>query len=352
MRTIRSVLGAVVTAVSLSSAAWAADCAYDPETTGLSRIIAVDSNSGPVYGRVLNTKEVKPFSRSIALREKEVILTFDDGPLPPHTTTVLNTLDRHCVKATFFAVGRMAVSNARTLKDIDKRGHTIGTHTWSHPRAMDQMDVEDIKYEIEKGFASVSYALGKPIAPFFRFPGLRDSEGGVSYLASRNISTWSVDVISGDTEPDATSEKIALDTMARIRRLGRGIILFHDIKKTTADAMDTILYALRAEGFRIVHVVSNTSYQPDEALVANADFLKASPSPVSFTGQFVKSAKQQLKDGHVDYMHTEWLDLKELSERSVLQNAAKSVADARNSVGKQALPASISVGPSESSRIR
>lgn len=345
MRTFSFVLGAFVAGVCLPAAtAWAADCAYDPETTGLARIIAVDSTAGPVYGRVLNTKEVKPYSRSIALRDKEVVLTFDDGPLPTPTTTVLDALDRHCVKATFFSVGKMAASNGRTLKEIDKRGHTIGTHTWSHPRAMHELPVEDIKYEIEKGFAAVSTALGKPIAPFFRFPGLRDSEGGVAYLSSRNISTWSVDVISGDTEPDATSEKIAMNTLARIRRLGRGIILFHDIKKTTAEAMDTILYALRAEGFKVVHVVSNTSYQPDEALVANADQLKSGSQPVSFTGQYVKSEKPQLKDGHVDYMHTEWIDLQEMNKRSSLQDGQSSVAEVRGDMRVQALPASMAIG--------
>lgn len=351
MRRFGHVVGALLMFAAFSAPASAEDCAYNPETTGLSRIVAVDSTAGPVYGNILNTKETRPFARSIGLRDKEVILTFDDGPLPRNTTTVLDALDRHCVKATFFSVGRMAISNPRTLKEIHKRGHTIGTHTWSHPRGMDQMDLEDIKYEIEKGFAAVSYALGKPIAPFFRFPGLRDSEGAVTYLSERNISTWSVDVVSGDTEPSATSEKIAIDTMARIRRLGRGIILFHDIKKITADAMDTILYALRAEGFKVVHVVSNTSYQPDEELVASADFLKPDAQPVAFTGQLPKSDRPQLKDGQVDYMHTEWIDLKEVSDRSLSERGEK--PRAQNRAGDQTTvvrPASLSVGDTGSIR--
>lgn len=322
-----------------------ADCAYDAKTTGLSRIVAVDSTEGPIYGRILNTKTLDAQTRTVALRDKEVILTFDDGPLPPHTTTILDALDRHCVKATFFSVGRMAASNARTLKDINARGHTIGTHTWSHPRAMDVMAPEDIKHEIEMGFAAVSNALGKPIAPFFRFPGLRDSEAGVGYLASRNISTWSVDVVSGDTDPGATSEKIAIDTMARIRRLGRGIILFHDIKKTTADAIDTILYALRAEGFKVVHVVSNTSYQPDAQFFAEAE--ARSLARRSFTGQFVRS-EQPISDGQVDYMHTEWIDLQKVSAAS-REAEAQSVADLSRLQGQQ-LPGTVTIGAKPSVR--
>ena len=126
------------------------------------------------------------------------------GRSASNTQTVLDTLQKHCVKATFFSVGRMAQQNPKLLQELDRKGHTIGSHTWSHPRAMHLMPADEAKLEIEKGFAAVSQALGKPIAPFFRFPGLRDTPETAAYLASRNISIWSVDVISGDTEPGAT----------------------------------------------------------------------------------------------------------------------------------------------------
>jgi peptidoglycan/xylan/chitin deacetylase (PgdA/CDA1 family) len=336
------VLTALVAALfALAAGAQASDCAYHSATTGLSRIVAVDSTEGPIYGRILTTKRNRIHNRSVTLRDREVILTFDDGPLPPITNTILDALDRHCVKATFFAVGRMAASNARTLREIDARGHTIGTHTWSHPRGMDTMAIEDIQYEIEMGFAAVSHALGKPIAPFFRFPGLRDSEAGVQYLATRNISTWTVDVVSGDTDPGATAETIANDTMARLRRLGRGILLFHDIKKATAEAIDTILYALRAEGFKVVHVVSNTSYQPDPKFQSPGDFVAVARR--SFTGQSTRG-EVTLVDGQVDYMHTEWIDLQRASQSHDAETDPKPVATLRDAVGSQALPGSISAG--------
>ncbi len=298
-----------------------ADCAYDPKLSHLSRIVAADSTHGPIYGTALNDAENKSQSRTLNLRDREVVLTFDDGPLGANTQTVLDTLQKHCVKATFFSVGRMAQQQPKLLQEIDRKGHTIGSHTWSHPRAIHLMPPEDAKLEIEKGFAAVSQALGKPIAPFFRYPGLRDSPETASYLANRNISIWSVDVISGDTEPGASPARITSNVISRVKAVGKGIILFHDIKKPTADALDGLLTQLEKDGYKVVHVVSNTNYQPNADLIARADAFRTPPEKAAMTGTWVASAKpekaekEEIKDGSVDVMHTEWLDLKQASEK-------------------------------------
>lgn len=326
-------------AVATYSQAKAADydCAYDPARTHLSRIIAADSTNGAIYGQVVNIKADRSKSRTLGLRDHEIVLTFDDGPLAANTNIVLQTLDKHCVKATFFSVGRMALSGPKVLQEIERKGHTIGTHTWSHPRAMDQMPIEDIKLEIEKGFAAVSHAVGKPIAPFVRFPGLRDSPEAVDYLASRNISVWSVDVISGDTDPGVTPAILTRDTVARTRQLGRGIILFHDIKKNTAEALDGILTQLEQDGFKVVHVVTNTYYQPNPELMAKANVFRTPPGAATITGHAVASASsgEEVKDGSVDIMRTEWIDLKRASEQIAAQQQGQ-----RSDAGekRQALP--------------
>jgi peptidoglycan/xylan/chitin deacetylase (PgdA/CDA1 family) len=311
----RLALTLLVLGASYSKAAAEYDCAYDPARTHISRIVAADSTNGPLYGQVVNVAADKSQNRTLALKDHEIVLTFDDGPLGANTMTVLDTLDRHCMKAIFFSVGRMALANPKLIQEVDRRGHTVGTHTWSHPRAMDLMQPEDIKLEIEKGFAAVSRAVGKPIAPFFRFPGLRDSPEGVTYLASRNISVWSVDIISGDTDPGANAARITKDVLNRIHQRGRGIVLFHDIKKPTAEALDGILTELEKDGYKVVHVVSNTYYQPDPELIAKADVFRNSPETATITGRWVATAKEQIKDGSVDVMHTEWIDLKRASEK-------------------------------------
>ncbi len=299
----------VSTAAFLAGAgvhAHAEDCADDPRTTGLARTIAIDSSGGKFFGR-LQYKDTAP------LRRNEIVLTFDDGPHAKNTKIILDVLDRHCVKATFFTVGRMATFMAEGVKEAARRGHTVATHTWSHPRDLSKLPLEEAKVEIEKGFVATSYVLGGTIAPFFRYPGLNHSPEINEYLASRNISVWSVDVVSDDTQAGLTPEGLIEQTMTRVRRMHGGILLFHDLKDVTALAMDDLLTQLKLEGYKVVHVVSNTAYKPNPALVAKLDFSKQSLRAVAFTG--VAPADQgQLGDeilatGQVDIMKNEFVNI-------------------------------------------
>ena len=93
MKRFLSVVSFVALLTGWGVAANAADCADDPKTTGLARTIAIEAAGGGFYGR-LQYKETTPL-----LRPKEIVLTFDDGPHPTNTKSILETLDRHCVKA-------------------------------------------------------------------------------------------------------------------------------------------------------------------------------------------------------------------------------------------------------------
>jgi peptidoglycan/xylan/chitin deacetylase (PgdA/CDA1 family) len=314
---VKAVL-AVALVVGGVSAAHAVDCADDPKTTGLSRTVAVDSTGGKQFGRL-------QYPKTAPIRKMEVVLTFDDGPHGQYTKQILDTLDRHCVKATFFTVGRMALFMSPALKDASKRGHTIATHTWSHPRDMSKLPIEEAKMEIEKGFVATSYALGMPIAPFFRFPGLNDSPELNAYLASRDISVWSVDVVSDDTMPGTTPVQLINRTIERVRQMHGGVVLFHDLKAVTAEALDGFLTQLKLEGYKVVHVVSNSGYQPNPAMVARADFSKQSLQSVAFTGVAQEGQggrdKKMLTAGHVDIMKTEFINI-ESSAISAKQEAA------------------------------
>lgn len=301
------------------SAAQAADCADDPKTTGLSRTVAVDSTGGKQFGRL-------QYPKTTPIRRMEVVLTFDDGPHGQYTKQILDILDRHCVKATFFTVGRMALFMSAALKDAAKRGHTIATHSWSHQRDLSKIPFEEAKMEIEKGFVATSYALGLPIAPFFRYPGLNDSPELNAYLASRDISVWSVDVVSDDTLPGSTPEQLINRVMERVRQMRGGVILFHDLKSVTAEGLDGFLTQLKLEGYKVVHVVSNSGYQPDPAMVARADFSKQSLQTVAFAGVAEEGTpggeKNMLTPGHVEIMKTEFINL-ESSAIAAKQEAAK-----------------------------
>ncbi len=289
------------------AAAASEDCAYDPARTHLSRIVAPDSTNGPIFGQMVSAAD-KPQTRTLSLLDHEIVLTFDDGPNPATTPVILDTLDRHCVKATFFSIGSMALLHSKTLRDVAARGHTIGSHTWSHPLSIRSMPPERIKAEIESGFAAVSLAAGEPVAPFFRFPGLGDSPEAVTYLASRNISTWSVDVVAGDAERGATPARIAHNTITRLEALGKGIVLFHDTKRATAEALDGILTNLENQGYKVVHIVSNTAYRPNDEVLANPEILRAMADAAK-AGKRTEPKAAQLQDGPVTVIHNDWVAL-------------------------------------------
>lgn len=289
--------------------AFAADCADDPKTTGISRTIAIDASGRKEFGRL-------QYKKTAPVRKGELILTFDDGPHSKYTQQILKTLDKHCIKVTFFTVGRMALYGGSILKIISDKGHTLATHTWSHPRDLSKMPVEEAKIEIEKGFVATSSALGHPIAPFFRYPGLNDSPELNAYMASRGISVWSVDVVTDDTRRDMTPELFVNQTLERVRKMGRGIVLFHDLKQITADNLDLIISQLKYEGFKFVHVVSNSSYQPNPDLIAQLDINKQSLHNVAFTGVTPEGfapdeidSDQILRTGKVDIMKSEFVNI-------------------------------------------
>ena len=225
-----------------------ADCAARDDVLGVSRVVEVDTTGGLRFGRA----QYKDFS---FLKEGEVVLTFDDGPLRRYTTDVLNALEAECTKAIFFMVGRMAVTDPYIVREIDRRGHTIGTHTWSHKNLGGQSRARAIR-EIELGFSSVSEALGRPVAPFFRFPYLSDPNSMISYLKKRDIGIFSIDVDSKDFRTRSGPAMVSR-TLAGIKRNGnKGVLLFHDIQRSTAKGVRGLLRKLKRGGYKIVHLVS------------------------------------------------------------------------------------------------
>ncbi len=232
-----------------------ADCT-DPKTAlGVSRIIEIDASKGGIYGAVTRQTKEPSF-----LKPKEVVLTFDDGPMPWITRSILDTLDRYCTKATFFEVGRMALEHPNVTQEVVARGHTLGAHTMTHPFNLARMDESATTDEIEQGFSAVALAAGTPIAPFFRFPGLADSPALISYLRTRGIAAFTVDVVSNDSYIPDKSRLIAR-TLAGIEQYQGGIILFHDIKAVTAKALPDILAALKARGYTVVRMRSKIPAQ-------------------------------------------------------------------------------------------
>jgi peptidoglycan-N-acetylglucosamine deacetylase len=113
-------------ALLAAGGAAAAECPGNPDALGTSRTIVVDPVEHPRLGGM-------QYRESLPLADHEVVLTFDDNPLPPRTIHVLDTLASECVKATFFLVGKMATNYPGVVHKIAAAGHTIGTHSQTHP---------------------------------------------------------------------------------------------------------------------------------------------------------------------------------------------------------------------------
>src|SRR3954453_22150415 len=138
----------------------------NPNALGVSRTVEIDTTGGPGFG-------FEHFKAYDFLREKEVVLTFDDGPWPGNTPAVLKALADQCTKAVFFPIGKHAGWHPEIMKQVAAAGQTVGSHTWSH-KDLSRLSDEEAKVEIEKGIAGVSVGLGnQPVAAFFRFPALR-----------------------------------------------------------------------------------------------------------------------------------------------------------------------------------
>ena len=256
-----------------------------PNALGVGRTVEIDTTGGPGFG-------FEHFKQLDFLRDKEVVLTFDDGPWPLNTPAVLKALADECTTGIFFSIGKHATYYPEIIKQVYAAGHTVGTHTWSHATLTNKKLTEDQrKEEIEKGFSAVKWALGgvSP-APFFRFPALQHPPEMVTYLGDRNIAMFSCDLNSFDFK--ARNAQAVIDvTMKKLDKLGKGIILMHDFHKHTAEALPDLLKKLKAGGYKVVAMKAKAPVQTiakyDEEVVKDAKLPTVSSRPVSSVVQTI-----------------------------------------------------------------
>jgi peptidoglycan/xylan/chitin deacetylase (PgdA/CDA1 family) len=260
-----------------AGSARAAECPGNPDAIGTSRTINVDAAEHPRVGTM-------QYQETLPLNDHEIVLTFDDGPLPPKTTRVLEILASQCVKATFFIIGKMATEYPETLKRTYAEGHSIGTHTETHPLNLKRAPLTEVQAEVEGGIASVTAALGDPkeVAPFFRIPGLERQEEIDDYLQSRGLMTWSADFVADDWKHISASE-VYRRALQRIEAKHKGVLLLHDIQPATVAALPRLLQELKRRGYHIVHVAPTTPEQP-KTITEPSEWLMSSHKPSSTPG--------------------------------------------------------------------
>jgi peptidoglycan/xylan/chitin deacetylase (PgdA/CDA1 family) len=256
----------------------------NPDALGVSRVVEIDTTGGPGFG-------FEHFKQLDFLTDKEVVLTFDDGPWPGNTPAVLKALDDECTKAVFFPIGKHATYHPEILKQVAAAGHTVGAHTWSHANLNSKKMTDQLaRDEIEKGYSAVKLALGAAPSPFFRFPELQHGPAAMAYLAGRNVAVFSCDLDSFDFRSKDAAQ-VVNTVMTKLDKQGKGIILMHDFQKHTAEALPTLLRRLKAGGYKVVQMKAKAPFQTlpeyDDGLVKDMKVPVASTRPVSSVVQTV-----------------------------------------------------------------
>ena len=240
--------------IAFPAIASAEPCPGHADALGTERVLAVSATTTARVGR-------KHFPATLPLAPKEVVLTFDEGPWPGPTAKVLDALKHECVRATFFLLGRNAAAAPALAKRELAEGHTIAHHSFSHP-LLGHMGIAAAEADIDRGIAAVERAVfgeasAKPRTPFFRFPGFVSSPALLEHMQARGLVVFGADLWASDWNPMSPTQELQL-TLSRLDAARGGIVLFHDTKAQTAAMLPAFLRALKAKGYRIVHIVPAT----------------------------------------------------------------------------------------------
>ncbi len=225
-----------------------------PEALGVSRTITINRAKGTAVG-------LQSYPRTLDLQDREVVLTFDDGPAPT-TAHVLDALAKECARATFFIIGRNAEESPTLVKRAAAEGHSIGHHSYSHPgKTLRMMTDAAARADINRGIAAVEKAASGKTAPFFRFPGFADTPELVADLNDRGYTIFGSDLWASDWKEMTPKAELEL-VLSRLEKAGKGIVLFHDSKAATAQMLPDFLRELKSRGYRLVQMVPGDGETP------------------------------------------------------------------------------------------
>lgn len=192
----------------------------------------------------------------------QMALTFDDGPNEPHTLHLLEVLEKHQAKATFFLIGQYARRRPDIARAVQAAGHAIGNHTLSHPNLI-FVGAARLRQELEGCRQALEDAIGSP-APLFRppFGGRRPNVLRAARALGLETVMWSVTGYDWDApSAEAIVQMVTAQVDAR-RRPQSEIVLLHDgshqgfgfDRRHTIEATRILLERYAARGKKFVPV--------------------------------------------------------------------------------------------------
>jgi peptidoglycan/xylan/chitin deacetylase (PgdA/CDA1 family) len=189
----------------------------------------------------------------LPLEPGEVVLTFDDGPRPDTLNRVLDALAAQCAKATFFMTGANLASHPELGRRVAEAGHTPALHSFAHP-ALKAMPAAEQLADLEQGLRAFAAVFGQPPAAY-RFPFLEETPAIMAALKDKRIAVASTDLHIHDYHPnDMRAATLVARLAERLKQRGGGMVLMHDANGPTAEALPALLQAIKAGGYRLVHL--------------------------------------------------------------------------------------------------
>jgi peptidoglycan/xylan/chitin deacetylase (PgdA/CDA1 family) len=208
----------------------------------------------PYYGLNCNLelsyKSLSSIKNSLSKDDKFVALTFDDGPSNKRAIDIVNILENHKSKATFFLLGeRINKKTSEVVSNIYTAGHEIGNHSWSHKKLTSLSNEEQFQ-ELEKTNTAIKHITEQDIK-WFRPPYGCHDDNLIKHTNQMNMCSilWTVDSLDwqGD-KPEILVERV-------ISNVHNGaIVLFHDhdSKSNTVEALPHIIKILKESGYKLV----------------------------------------------------------------------------------------------------
>lgn len=226
------------------------------QQTATSRDERIEYNNSISTNLELSDVSVLEIADTYAHAAGTIYLTFDDGP-GPYTARLLDILKQYNVKATFFVTG--SGDDALIKREYDE-GHTVGLHTWSHRYDIIYSSVENYFNDLNMVHDRVQRITGQD-SKLIRFPGGSSNvisaryDGGIkimSFLAqevlNRGFSYFDWNLSSGDAGSATTSDEVFVNVAAHLKE-GDNVVLQHDIKEFSVDAVERIIQYGEENGY-------------------------------------------------------------------------------------------------------
>ncbi|MBQ2628171.1 MAG: polysaccharide deacetylase family protein [Kiritimatiellae bacterium] len=206
------------------------------------------SKTNDAYDRI----KIAPMSQHVKATERVlygkmlVALTFDDGPSPDTTPTLLDILYQKDVPATFFMLGNMAKNNPDIVLRADREGHEIASHTMYHQNLI-RISPSAAQSDINEAKSVFNNILGH--TPSLTRPPYGNINDNVRSSIGTPLILWSVDTLDWKNK---NTDSILQTTLSQVH--DGAIILMHDIHPTSVEAVTTVIDALRSANYEFVTV--------------------------------------------------------------------------------------------------